>query len=254
MPFALSKKSKPRKTLLEEYSDASADAIQTTESDLAELEWDGAKYQVPMKLKDAFMRNEDYTRKTQELAEQRKSVDQLREISQTKQMDAVFSESVQPDMQRVAMIDAYLAQVAKIDMSNMSMEAVFRQKMEIDGLKEQRSELKQSISEKRAQFNQTVGERLKELRGKSRELAAKSIQGFSEQTEADMRKFAIAEGLAEPEVDNVLLDPRSYKIIWKAMQFDKVQARFAQVFKTIARCESQCHSRAQHGKGRCLSP
>src|SRR5216683_4865345 len=83
-------------------AEASADAIQTTESDLAELEWDGAKYQVPMKLKDAFMRNEDYTRKTQELAEQRKSVDQLREISQTKQMDAVFSESVQPDMQRVA--------------------------------------------------------------------------------------------------------------------------------------------------------
>jgi uncharacterized protein YlxP (DUF503 family) len=200
------------------------DAAQTAESDLAELEWDGAKYQVPKNMKDAFMRNEDYTRKTQELAEQRKSVDQLRELSQTKQMDSAFAESVQPDMQQVAMIDAYLAQVSKMDMSNMSMDAVFRQKMEIDNLKERRHELKTAMAEKRQQFNQSVAERIKELRGKSREMASKSIQGFSEQTEADMRKFAVAEGLAEPEVDNVLLDPRSYKIIWKAMQFDKVQA------------------------------
>ena len=205
-------------------AEAEAEAVQTTESDLAELEWDGAKYQVPTKLKDAFMRNEDYTRKTQELAEQRKSVDQLREISQTRQMDSVFAEQIQPDMQQVAMIDAYLQQVAKMDMSNMSMEAVFRQKMEIDGLKERKAELKEAIANKRTQFNQGVQERIKELRGKSRELASKSIQGFNEQIEAEVRKFASAEGLAEPEIDNVLLDPRSMKILWKAMQFDKVQA------------------------------
>jgi protoporphyrinogen oxidase len=204
--------------------EAGAESVQTTESDLAELDWDGAKYQVPVKLKDAFMRNEDYTRKTQELAEQRKSVDQLREISQTRQMDSAFAESIQPDMQQVAMIDAYLQQVAKMDMSNMSMEAVFRQKMEIDGLKERKAELKEAISGKRASFNQSVADRIKELRGKSRELASKSIQGFNEQIEAEVRKFAAAEGLAEPEIDNVLLDPRSMKILWKAMQFDKVQA------------------------------
>jgi len=210
-------------------AETQVDAVATDDSGLAELEWDGAKYQVPVKLKDAFMRNEDYTRKTQDLAEQRKSVDQLREISQTKQMDAIFADTIQPDMQQIAMIDAYLAQVAKIDLSNMGMEAVFRQKMEIDNLKERKTEIKQSISEKRAQFNQSVADRIKDLRGKSRELAAKSIQGFNEQTEAEVRKFASGEGLAEPEIDNVLLDPRSMKILWKAMQFDKVQAGTARV-------------------------
>lgn len=210
-------------------AEAQADAVTQEDSGLAELEWDGAKYQVPVKLKDAFMRNEDYTRKTQDLAEQRKSVDQLREISQTRQMDSDFAASVQPDMQQIAMIDAYLAQVAKIDLSNMGMEAVFRQKMELDNLKERKAEIKQSIADKRAQYNQSYADRLKELRGKSRELAAKSIQGFNEQTEAEVRKFASGEGLAEPEIDNVLLDPRSMKILWKAMQFDKVQAGTAKV-------------------------
>lgn len=207
-----------------DQAEAEANAVQPVESDLAQLEWDGATYQVPSKLKDAFMRNEDYTRKTQDLAEARKAVDQLREISQTKQMDGAFAESIAPDMQQVAMIDAYLAQVAKMDMSNMSMEAVFRQKMEIDGLKERKAEIKQAITEKRGAFNQSIADRIKDLRGKSRELASKSIQGFNEQIEADVRKFAAAEGLAEPEIDNVLLDPRSMKILWKAMQFDKVQA------------------------------
>lgn len=205
-------------------AETEVDAATTPESDLAELDWEGVKFQVPSKAKDAFMRNEDYTRKTQELAEQRKAVDQLREISQTKQMDAVFQDSVQAEMQQAAMIDAYLTQVKKTDMSQMSIDQVLRQKMEIDGLKEQRDELRKSIGEKRAQFNDSVTARIKELRGKSRELASKSIQGFNEQMEADVRKFAAAEGLAEPEIDNVLLDPRSVKILWKAMQFDKVQA------------------------------
>src|SRR5882672_4989297 len=91
-------------------AETQVEAVTQDDSGLAELEWDDAKYQVPVKLKDAFMRNEDYTRKTQDLAEQRKSVDQLREISQTKQMDAIFADTIQPDMQQIAIIDAYLAQ------------------------------------------------------------------------------------------------------------------------------------------------
>ena len=41
--------------------------------DLFELDIDGEKYQVPAKLKEAFMRTDDYTRKTQELGTHRAS-------------------------------------------------------------------------------------------------------------------------------------------------------------------------------------
>jgi len=84
--------------------------------------------------------------------------------------------------------------------------------------------LQQSITEKRTKFTADMQAKLTELRGKSRELASKSIQGFSEETEKAMRDYAKTEGLTDPELDNVLLDPRSYKIVWKAMQFDKVKA------------------------------
>lgn len=202
---------------------------QAVESDLAELEWEGAKYQVPTKLKDAFMRNDDYTRKTQELAEQRKSLDHVRELSQQRALDSAFGESIAAEQQQISVIDAYLSQASKLDWSQMSTDQMLRHKVEIDNIKEQRALLKGAIDGKRDDFTKQVNARIVEMRGKSRELASKSIQGFSEQTESEMRKFAIAEGLAEPEVDNVLLDPRSYKIIWKAMQFDKVQSGTSRV-------------------------
>ena len=46
------------------------------EDDTEEVDWDGAKYRVPKPLKDALLRQADYTRKTQELADQRRTVEQ----------------------------------------------------------------------------------------------------------------------------------------------------------------------------------
>lgn len=192
--------------------------------DFAEIDWDGQKVKVPNALKDAFMRNEDYTRKTQDLAEHRKSLDQMRELAQTKQLEAAFSESIAVEQQEISVIDAYLQQATKLDWSQMTTEQMLRHKVEVDSIKERRAQLADSINGKRSKFTQEMQAKISELKGKSRELASKSIQGFSEETEKAMRSYAVSEGLTDPEIDNVLLDPRSYKVIWKAMQFDKVKA------------------------------
>jgi len=202
-----------------------ADETQRAVDDaFADLEWEGQTLKVSKGLKEAVMRNEDYTKKTQELAEHRRSVDQMRELAQTKQMESAFVESIGAEQQEISVIDAYLQQAAKLDWSQMTTEQIMRQKMELDSIKERKTLLQQSITEKRTKFTADMQAKLTELRGKSRELASKSIQGFSEETEKAMRDYAKTEGLTDPELDNVLLDPRSYKIVWKAMQFDKVKA------------------------------
>jgi hypothetical protein len=194
------------------------------ESDLAELEWEGSKYQVPAKLKDAFMKNEDYTRKTQDLSEQRKSLDHMREVATNAQLEKIFGDSVSQEHQELSVIDAYLQQVKALDWQSMTSEQLLRHKIEVDNIKERRQALQDSISGKRNHFNNEVKTKMGEMRSKARELATKSIPGFNEETEKAMRAFAMSEGLTESEVDNVLLDPRSYKVLWKAAQFDKVQA------------------------------
>lgn len=201
--------------------------VQAAEPDLFDLEWNGEKFQVPAKLKDAFMQHKDYTQKTQSLAEERKSVDILRAAAQQRQVESAFSESIKPEQHELTVIDAYLAQATKADWSSMNTEQLFRHKMELDGIKERRQAIQQAIQDKHNKFQFEVSEKFKELRGKSRELASKSIPDYSEETDKAVRSFAAVQGLAEAEIDNVLADHRSYKILWKAMQFDKVQSATA---------------------------
>ena len=203
---------------------AQAETPDTVESDLAEINWDGETYRVPSKLKDAFMRNDDYTRKTQEISEQRRTLEHLRELSQQAQLDKAFFGSVENEQQELAMIDAYLQQASRIDWSNMTTDQILRNKVEVDNVKERRLALKESVDSKRAKFNDEFTAKVNELRGKSREVASKSIPGFGEETEKAVRDYAMREGLTAKEIDNVLLDPRSVKVLYKAMQFEKVQA------------------------------
>lgn len=209
-----------------EAGNPEGETTETQQADdaFAEIEWEGQTLKVPKGLKEAVMRTDDYTRKTQDLAEQRRSIDQLRETLQARQMESAFSESIASEQQEIGVIDAYLQQVGKLDWSQMTAEQMLRQRIELDGIKDRRQELQSSIASKRTKFTEDMQSKISELRGKSRELASKSIQGFSEETEKAMRDYAKAEGLTDSELDNVLLDPRSYKIVYKAMQFDKVKA------------------------------
>ena len=50
------------------------DDAETQPEDDEEVEYEGKTYKVPKELKGALMKNADYTQKTQEVAEQRKSV------------------------------------------------------------------------------------------------------------------------------------------------------------------------------------
>lgn len=192
-------------------------------SDLAELDWDGQKYQVPLKLKDAFMKNDDYTRKTQELADQRRSLEQVLSTAQQRQLAVSFNDSIQSETKELNVIEAYLSQASKADWATMSTEQMLRHKVELDGIKERREDLRRAISEKQGKFQTELTARLADLRSKARDIASKSLTNFDDTTEKSMLDFAKAEGLGEDEFNNVILDPRSYKIVWKAMQFDKIQ-------------------------------
>ena len=82
------------------------------ESDAEEIDYEGEKYKVPKVLKDAFLRNADYTTKTQTLAEQR------REFEAQQQQAVARQEFQQKHIQAVAKvisIDERLEQFSKLD-------------------------------------------------------------------------------------------------------------------------------------------
>jgi hypothetical protein len=202
---------------------------QTSVSDgLADFEWDGWKIQGPAdkieSLKKGTLRNEDYTKKTQEVSESKKALEQLQAVTQAQQAEMAFQQSVAPEHQELGLIDQYLKQIGGIDWSKLSSDQMIRQKIELDQIRDRRQAVAQSINDKRAQFAQQLQTRLQELRGKSREQVSKSIDNFSEDTERTIRDYAKSEGLTEREIDNMLLDPRAFRLAWKASQYDKVRA------------------------------
>lgn len=79
------------------------------EPDTDEIEYEGQKYNIPKALKDAFLRNADYTQKTQELAEQRRQVEAAFE-----RLQAVSQEETQA-LANFAIIAAQLRQYEDID-------------------------------------------------------------------------------------------------------------------------------------------
>lgn len=203
----------------------------------ADLEWEGMTYQVPKGMKDAFMRNEDYTKKTQELSDQRKSIEHVHSLADAQMREAAFHKSIEPEQQELWLIDSYLKQISSKNWGELSLEDMYRQRIEVDQVKDRRQAIHAAIEQKRTQFTQELQSRLADLRGKSRELASKSIKGFGEETERTTREYAKSAGFTDLELDRAFLDSRTVPLFWKAMMYDKVEAGTAKAGEQASQLE-----------------
>lgn len=226
-----------QETQAAETGDATeAEAVETNDA-FADLEWEGTTYQVPQSMKDAFMRNEDYTKKTQEIGEQRKSIEHVHSLADAQMREAAFHKSIEPEQQELWLIDSYLKQMSGQNWGEMSVEQMYRQRIEMDQVKDRRQAIQSAIDQKRSTFTNELQSRLSELRGKSRELASKSIKGFGEETEKTIRDYAKSSGFTDLEFERAFLDPRTAPLFWKAMQFDKIEAGTAKAGQTATQVE-----------------
>jgi hypothetical protein len=79
------------------------------EDDTEEVDLDGVKHRIPKALKGAFLMQADYTRKTQEIAEQR------RELGERLAQQAKTSDEIVQARARVVMVEQQLAEYETID-------------------------------------------------------------------------------------------------------------------------------------------
>lgn len=187
-----------------------------------ELEYEGAKYQLPKKLEKAVMQERDYTQKNQSLAEMRKDVE--RQFAQIKlaQTEAAFRQSIAPDEQQVSVIDAVLQEYGKLNWASLNTDELVRKKLEMDQYKDMKSALENGIKAKRAQFDQQYQQELQRLKGEAAETLKKRIN-WSDETEAEVRSYVKELGITDAEYDGVY-DPRHKQILWEASQFRKLKA------------------------------
>jgi len=147
--------------------DAESDEDESDEDDdgkeVDEVEYEGKTYKVPRELKDALLRQADYTRKTQEVAELRKTFEGL-----TRQAEEL-SEAETTARDNIASINATLRQYSDIDWQTWRQQnpvAAMQAQMDYQALNQQlqaaQTDLQRASGERVALSNSQREERLRE--------------------------------------------------------------------------------------------
>lgn len=163
------------------------------EIEYAEIEMNGKKYQIPSELKDGYLMQADYTRKTQEVAEQRKQIEAQRaEVAQLQQV----SQGEMNARAELIGINQRLEQYANVDWNAWQDEdPLGAQKgwIESQQLERKASTIGQQLNQAQTQrtdlAKQDTATRLQE----TREFAEKSIKGWTPEVDAKVTEFATKE-------------------------------------------------------------
>lgn len=191
------------------------------EDDHEEVEYEGSKYRVPKALKDGFLRQSDYTRKTQEVAEQRRTFEA--EQAAFKQQ----SEAAQRHIQSVAEVYAINAQIGQIEQD--------WQKAQTDGdpfkaselfqqrafLVERRNNLGAQIQHHEQQRSLETQQDFAKRYAETNQRLLLDIHGW-EEVAPKVAKFAQANGVDPATLREIATNVALTKLLHKAYSFDQL--------------------------------
>ena len=193
--------------------------------DSEEVDYDGEKYKVPKKLKDAFLRQQDYTVKTQALAEQHRAFEaQQQAFTAERQFQSQYLDAVS----EVRAIDRQLSQFQKLDWNALT-DADPVQALKLDRqmreLQQQRTQQVQSIEQAQArnQFetSQATARQLEEAKAQ----LAREIKGFGTPEVTEALSDVGREMGYKPEELAQVRDPRAIKLLHEAYLYRQLVAK-----------------------------
>jgi hypothetical protein len=211
----------------ETETDAETETEQV-EDDSEEVEFEGKQYKLPKELKEALLRQADYTRKTQEVAEARKAFEaQQQEFVQHVQLQ----QQTLQDHAQLMTIDQQLEQFGALDwnavIENDPVQALKLQQ-QFNTLQQMRGQVATRIQQvQQEQLARQHEDRAKRIQS-SQEVLAREIKGWSPGNELDtaLGEYAKSYGLMNPA--SVLMDvPRAGAILHKAYLYDQLMSKQA---------------------------
>lgn len=172
----------------------------------------------------------DYTKKTQEVAEQRKALEDYAQTIQVQEQQLKAQVELQQalfgELAQITAIDQQLADFQAIDWNQLSEnDFVEAQKLFFtqNKLQTQRSQLVQQLEAKQQQLTQAQQKSLNERIAKGKEILAKEIPNWSPDTsKAIISAGKEYYGFSDDEMSSVI-DPRHVKVLHDAMQWRKLQ-------------------------------
>ena len=210
----------------EETEDGDEGEADPAEPDLVEVEYEGETLAVPAKIKDALLRHADYTKKTQELATERKTVTETK--AQLEQVQARQLEFA-GDIAKFGALDAKLQPYLQVQDwgAHIRNHGVQGQADYADF---------QALQAERDQFAKTLGQKVQQRQAEEqRETAklieegraelAKHIPGYSDATLSKLVDVGAQYGFSSDEIRQAEADPRSLRVLHEASLWREHLAR-----------------------------
>lgn len=204
------------------------------EPELVEVEFNGKVYKIDPELKSGLMMQADYTRKTQEVAEMRKTVE-----ARQAEAEQAFNVSQEVLEGRAALmnIDAQLQQYQNVNWQQLESEdplGAMSHWRQFNQLKEQRGQVAQYLdsehTKRSEQAEQAIANRLRE----TREFAEKNIKGWSSELDNKITKFAVDDlGIGIEELRGAYT-PTVYRTLYLAFLGQQTLAKQAAAPKPTA--------------------
>lgn len=174
------------------------------------------------KLKSERLMQADYTRKTQEVAEQRRTIERERE--QVQQTAQTHQQNLR-DYARLVSVDERLEQFQQLNWQQVNADDPQRAQallIEFNQLQSLRGQLANSLTQRQQQqalqTQQDTARRLQE----GQAVLTRDIKGWSPQMAKELADFAVSSGVPEQLVSSIS-DPAVIKLLHKANLFDKLE-------------------------------
>lgn len=191
----------------------------------------GEAIEAPLaELKSGYLRQQDYTHKTQALAEERKQAEQAvaQQFQQAQQLtrDQAKLLSLQEDLNVYQKAD-WNALYAQDPHEAGRLQAQWRQ------AEAQARELAGGIQSASQQLQQTQAQRVQQATQEAMQALQREIPGFGAETIKAARETALAHGFSEAELAGIT-DARTFKVLHEAAQWRALQAKKPAVQNKVA--------------------
>jgi hypothetical protein len=172
--------------------------------DSVEIDIDGEKVRVPAKFKDAYMRHADYTRKTQEVAEQLRTFEAEREAyTERQKIEAAVGEKYQD----LRVIEKELSEFRNLDWSrlqnddpNLAQTMLFRFNM----LKDQRDVVEREVAAGAAEVRGRMERERADRIAKNNAALSANMPDWNDTKATEVRKFGKQLGFGEKEIETAI--------------------------------------------------
>lgn len=197
--------------------DALLEDVQAAETEDVEIEYEGEKFKVAPVLKDAFLRDADYRRKTMDLSEQRKTLETREQFVQSG--EAFLQEHAQ-----LIGLDQQIKQLEALDVTGWSQAEIDEGTRRLELLRREAGVVGATIQNKKLQFDAQEKAENAKLRQAAIEQASKIVPKFNEERRTQLENLAVELGVDEGDAKSIT-DASAYKILHLADIGQKFLAR-----------------------------